>query len=71
MFYYGDLHMDVPKLTDPQELTYSSYMQTQDVVQKTCQVWWMIEMDGERELGKSMLAARLDDDDNYVNPLNS
>ena len=30
---------------------------------RSCKDWGMIELDGERESGKSMLSARLDDDD--------
>ena len=45
------------------ELTYSSYVRTQDVTLKTCQRRWIIGRRGERGSGISVLAARLDDDD--------
>ena len=38
-------------------------MQTQDATSKTCQKRWMIEMNGEKELRKSV---RLDDDDDLI-----
>ena len=50
--------MDVPMLANQQELTYNRSVQTQDVVWKTC---W--EEYDERESGKSLFAARHDDDD--------
>ena len=40
-------------LEDQQELIYNSSVWTQNVMQKTCQKWWMIEMNGES--GNSML----------------
>ena len=39
------------------------FVQTQDVAWKTCRKRWMIETDGERELGKSVWVAWHDDDD--------
>ena len=36
---------------------------TRDVALKTSQEQWMIESDGERGLGRSVLAARHDDGD--------
>ena len=42
---------------------YISWVQTQDVVWKTCREWWMTRTDVERESGKSVLSSRLDDDD--------
>ena len=56
--------MGVPMLAELQELTYNSSVQTQDVVWRTYLERWMIQMNGPGELGKSMQAARLDDDDN-------
>ena len=38
-------------------------VQTQNVVWKTCQEWWMIGTDGEKESGKSVLSVWLDEDD--------
>ena len=56
-------HMDVQKQDDQHELTYSSYVRTQDVTLKTCRRRWMIGRSGERGSGISVLAARHDDDD--------
>ena len=58
MFSYGPLHRD-----DQQDLIYNSLVQTQDVAWKSCRKRWTIETNGERVLGKSMLAARNDDND--------
>ena len=41
-------------------------MSLQDVVWKTWHKQRMIEMDGKRESGKSVLSARLDDDDTHT-----
>ena len=49
------------KLDGQPELTYSSYVRTQDVTLKTCQRRWMIGRSGERGSGISVLAARHDD----------
>ena len=51
------------KQDDQPELTYSSYVRTQDVTQKTCRRRWTIGKSGERWSRISVLAARLDDDD--------
>ena len=40
-----------------------SALYRQDAVKKTCQVQWLIETDGKRESGNSMLSVQLDDDD--------
>ena len=48
------------------ELIYNSYVWTEDVVKKTCRKRWMIETNGERESGKSVLGAQHDDDDNLL-----
>ena len=53
----------MPVLADQQELTNYSSVWTQYVVWKICWKQWMIGMDSERELEKSMLAMWLDDDD--------
>ena len=55
---YGQAKQD-----DQLELTYSSYVKTQDITLKTCRRWWMIGRSGERWSGISVLAARHDDDD--------
>ena len=51
------------KQDDQPELTYSSYVRTQDVTQKTCRRQWTIGKSGKRGSRISVLAARLDDDD--------
>ena len=51
------------KQDDQPELTYSSYVRTQDVTQKTCRRRWTIGKSGERWSRISVLAARHDDDD--------
>ena len=55
--------MDKQKQDDQPELTYSSYVRTRDVTQKTCRRWWTIGKSGKRWSRISVLAARLDDDD--------
>ena len=62
-YYYGPPHMAKQKQDDQPQLTYSSYVRTRDVTQKTCRRWWTIGKSGERWSRISMLAARLDDDD--------
>ena len=57
---------DQANLDDQPELTYSSYVRTQDVTQKTCRRRWMIGRSGERGSGISVLAARHDDDDDIT-----
>ena len=63
MYSYGPPHMAGQKQDDQLELTYSSYVRTQDVTLKTCQRRWIIGRSGERGSGISVLAARHDDDD--------
>ena len=63
-------HMAKQKQDDHLELTYSSYVRTQDVTLKTCQRRWMIERSGERGSGISVLAARHDDDDDDLRSYN-
>ena len=63
MYSYGPPHMAKQKQDDQPELTYSSYVRTQDVTQKTCRRRWMIGRSVERWLGISVLTARHDDDD--------
>ena len=41
-------------------------MWAQDAAKKTCQEWWMIGMDRERESRNSVLSAWLDDDDDDI-----
>ena len=66
MYSYGHPHMAKQKQDDQLELTYSSYVRTQDVTLKTCQRRWMIGRSGERGSGISVLVARHDDDDDDV-----
>ena len=54
------------KQDDQLEHTYSTYVRIRDVTLKTCQKRWMIGRSGERGSGISVLAARLDDDDDDV-----
>ena len=50
-------------LVDQKELTFNSSVGTQDEDYQTCQEWWMIGIDRERESGKAILSASFDDDD--------
>ncbi len=59
----GPLHSDVQVKDDQLELIYNSSIRTLDVAWKTCRKPSMIEMYVERELGKSMPAARHKEDD--------
>ena len=61
-------HMAKQKQDDRPELSYSSYVRTQDVTQKTCQSRWIIGRSGERWSEISVLAARHDDDDDDDDP---
>ena len=63
MYSYGPLHMDEQKQDDQLEPTYSSSVQIQDVVMKTCRKQWTIEKGGEKGSGISVLMAWQDDDD--------
>ena len=65
-YSYGPPHMAKQKQDDQLELTYSSYVRTQDVTLKTCQRRWIIGRKGERGSGISVLAARHDDDDDDI-----
>ena len=57
------LHMDVQMLDDQLEPIYNSSVWTQGVVSVICRKRWMIGTNGERKSGKSVLAARHDDED--------
>ena len=61
MYSYGPPYMAKQKRDNQPELTYSSYVRTQDVTLKTCRRRWMIGRSGERWSGISVLAARHDD----------
>ena len=50
------------ELDDQQEPIYNSSVRTLDLALKTSQQRWMIETNGERGPGKSILAARHEDD---------
>ena len=65
MYSYGPPHMAKQKQDDQLEHTYSSYVRIRDVALKTCQKRWMIGRSGERGSGISLLAARLDDADDF------
>ena len=65
-YSYGPPHMAKQKQDDQPELTYSSYVRTQDVTQKTCRRRWTIGKGGERWSRISVLAARHDDDDDIT-----
>ena len=54
--------MDMQVLDDQLELIYNSSVWTQDIVQKTCWKCWMMETNGEKESGKSVLVVCHDDD---------
>ena len=55
--------MDEQRQEDQLEPIYNSSLPIQDVALKTYQERWTIEMDCRSGLGKSVLAARHDDDD--------
>ena len=63
MYSYGPPHMAKQKQDDQLELKYSSYVRIRGVTLKTSQKRLMIGRSGERGSGISVLAARLDDDD--------
>ena len=44
-----DYYTDTQVLANQQKLTYISCVRTLDAMWKTCQAWWLIEMEGERE----------------------
>ena len=48
-FFYGPLHIDVPVLSNQQEVTHNSCVRAQGVVWKTCRERWRIRMGGETE----------------------
>ena len=55
-------YMDEQRLDDQLELIYNSSVPIRDVAWKTCQERWTMETSDERGSGKSVLAARHDDD---------
>ena len=56
-------HMDAQRLDNQLEPIDGSSVLMQDVAWKTCREQWTIETGDERGSGKSVLAARHDDDD--------
>ena len=66
MYSCGALHTDEQELGNQLEPIYNSSVLIQDVAWKTDRDRWTIETSGERESGKSMLAARHDNDDIYI-----
>ena len=66
MYSYGPPHMAGQKLDDQLEHTFSSCVMIRDVVLKTYLGRWTIGRIGEKGSGISVLAARLDDDDDEV-----
>ena len=58
--------MDEQMQDDQLEPMYNSSMPTEDVALKTYQERWTIEMDGERNSGRSILAAWHDDDEEDI-----
>ena len=62
MYSCGTLHIDEQRLDDQLEPIYYS-VPIQDIAWKTTREWWSIETGGERVIGRSVLAARHDDDD--------
>ena len=70
-YSYGPPHMAKQKQDDRPELTYSSYVRTQDVTQKTCRRRWTIGRSGERWSRISVLAVWHDDDDEYISSYKS
>ena len=57
--------MDEQVLGGQQEPIYNSSVLIKDVAWKTCRERWTIGTNGERVTGKSVLAARHNDDDIY------
>ena len=62
MYSCGPLHMDEQKLEDQREPISNSFVPIQDVAWRTCREPWTIDMGGERESMKSILAAQRDND---------
>ena len=55
--------MDEQRSDDQLEPIYNSSVPIQDIIWKTSREQWMIETGSERVSGRSVLAARHDDDD--------
>ena len=65
MYSSGPLYTDKQRLDDQLEPIYNSSVPIQDVAWRTSRERWMIETGGEKGSGRSVLAARHDDDDDY------
>ena len=66
MYSCGLLHTDEKRLEDQPEPINNNSILIQDLAWKTCRERWMIETNGERGSGKSVLAVRHDDDDTVI-----
>ena len=53
-------------LVDQQELTLNRSARTQGVVYNTCQEWWLIGMDVERESKKSLQRAGPEEGNKWI-----
>ena len=53
------------RLDNQLEPIYNSSVPIQDVAWRTCREQWMIEMGGKRGSGRSVLAARHDDEETW------
>ena len=56
-FSIKTLEMDMQVIDDKLERIYNSSDWTEDVVYKTCRKRWMIEMNGKKEVRKSVQAS--------------
>ena len=65
-FSCGPFHMDEQKQYDQLEPTYNSSVPIQDITLKTYREQWTIETGGERASERSVLPARHDDDDDFL-----
>ena len=63
MYSCGPFHTDEQRQDDQLEAIYNNYVPIQDIALKTSRKQWTIETGGERGSGRSVLAARHDDDD--------
>ena len=63
MYSCGPVHTDEQRLDDQLEPIYGSSVPIEDLAWKTFREQWMIEMGGDWVLGRSVLAAQHDDDD--------
>ena len=63
MYYFGPLHMDLQRQDNQVETIFNSSVPIQNIALKTSLEQWTIETGGARGSGRSVLAARHDDDD--------